>query len=90
LEAPAEGELGSITLEGPQLGELTSRFRDRVEALGGRVAVIDRVTARFTQRAENEQYTYDCGMPKAPRRCIGQRTRRQEVMILELTGRAFR
>lgn len=83
VEVHASQEEGSVDVLLPQ-------FARRVAELGGDVAVIDGVRARFltVPRMQVERYYYNCGWGTA---CGGVRSYQaaDEVMVVAIYGRAF-
>lgn len=94
-EAPAGvTDLGVVEVHASQeegtVDVLLPQFARRVAELGGDVAVIDGVRARFlaVPRMQVERYYYNCGWGVA---CGGVRSYQaaDEVMVVAIYGRAF-
>jgi len=92
---PAAGtDLGVVEVHGAQaeanVETLAPVFVARVARIGGNVAVIDHVEARFDllERVHAESYAYPCGFHGT---CVGTRWYpvQEEVMVLSMQGHAF-
>lgn len=92
-QPPPARELGTIEVSGEDregaVEVLLPAFVEKVAALGGNVAVVDAVDARFEMRVRTtvETYTYPCGFAT----CTGTRLvpMPEEVSITTMRGRAL-
>jgi len=94
-QAPAGSvDLGVVEVHATQqegtVDTLLPQFVRRVAQIGGNVAVIDGIHARFelVGRTHVETYYYTCGMGST---CAGSRvySANDEVMVVSMYGRAF-
>lgn len=92
---PNAAELGVVEVHASQqeatFETLMPLFVQKVAALGGNGAVIDRVEPHFEWAAHpyTTTYTYSCGFGAV---CIGQSTSMvtNEILVLSIQGRALR
>ena len=92
---PASAELGVVEVHASQseanIETLLPLFVQKVAALGGDAAVIDKVDTHFDWLPHpfTETYTYACGWRAT---CVGTRTFmvNDEVMVVSLQGRALK
>jgi hypothetical protein len=92
---PADAvELGVVEVHGVHyeatVGELLPAFARKVASIGGNIAVVDGVRARFDRVARNqvETFYYTCGLRYT---CAGTRvyTLNDEIMTVSMYGRAM-
>ncbi|MBL8716503.1 MAG: hypothetical protein JNL79_10940 [Myxococcales bacterium] len=78
------------SLQNTDIERLIGHFVGKTAELGGNIAVVDKIRARYDLVTRTETYSYQCGDTKNPRTCTGTRTVTTEVETLTMLGRAFR
>ncbi len=89
--APLTGrELGLVQVSGPRtIDELMPEMSARVAELGGDVGVIDAVKGHFETVRRPQTRQVPCGTKDAPRQCTETVWVEEEVMTVQVLGRAL-